>query len=104
MPKKTYLKLVKEVEDDFQILLETQNPVDLIHTLKNDILIIHDKADGTTPIDPSRHIANEIFNVNLIETNGLGHSKLLRKKYVIEQTMKFLSNHQKVNKTNVLIA
>ena len=104
VPKKTYLKLVKEVEDDFQIPLETQNPVDLIHALKNDVLIIHDEADRTTPIDPSRHVANEIFNVNLIETNGYGHSKLLRKKFVIEQTMKFLRKHQKAKKTSVLIA
>lgn len=97
VPRKTYLKLLKEVEDAFQIPLETQNPIDLISELNNDVLIIHDKGDKTTPIGPAIRIAKELENVTLIETEGLGHSLLLKNKTVINNALNFI--HVKTEKT-----
>lgn len=90
IPKKTYLKLLAEVENTFQIPLETQNPIDLIYTIKNEVLIIHDRDDKTTPIGPSIQVANDLDNVELVETKGLGHSHLLKNKIVVDSVVNFL--------------
>ncbi len=90
VPKQTYLKLVREVEEKYQIPLETQNPIDLIYHLRNDMLIIHDTGDRTTPIGPSKRVENDLENIELIETTGLGHSFIVRDKTVIDHAMDFL--------------
>lgn len=93
VPKKTYLKLLQEVEDELQIPLETQNPIDLVYTIKNEMLVIHDKNDKTTPIGPSIQVASDLDNVELLETAGLGHSHLLKKKIVVDPAVNFLKEH-----------
>ena len=93
VPKQTYLKLLQEVEDKMQIPLESQNPIDLVYTINNEVLIIHDKNDKTTPIDPAIQVAKDLSNVELIETEGLGHSHLLREKFVVDRALGFLKNH-----------
>lgn len=102
VPKKTYLKLLDEVEDKFQIPLETQNPVDLISKIKNSVLIIHDQGDKTTPIAPARIVAAKLGNVDLIETEGYGHSQLLKKKMVIDNALGFISNFHIIQQTKEL--
>ena len=93
VPKKTYLKLLGEVEEAFQIPLETQNPIDLIPKIKNPVLIIHDKGDRTTPIAPARMVTSQLKNVDLVETEGYGHNQLLKKKMVIDNALGFISNY-----------
>lgn len=92
VPERTAIKLIKEVEKEFQIPLETQNPIDLIYQLSNNILIIHDKKDKTTPIGPSIQVAKERENTDLMETEGYGHNRLLKQKRVIEKTIHFIKN------------
>lgn len=103
VPKKTYLKLLAEVEDTFQIPLETQNPIDLISGINNPTLIIHDKNDKTTPIGPSIKVSNDLKNVSLIRTEGLGHSLLLKKDFVVEEALGFLKRSQLKSKREVEI-
>jgi len=92
VPRQIYLNLIREVEQTFQLPLDTQNPIDLIYTLSNKILIIHDAQDRLTPIGPSIRIAGELENVELIQTNGFGHNHLLRKMEVVRQAIHFIDN------------
>lgn len=92
VPDKTSFKLIKEVEEEFQIPLETQNPIDLINQLSNNILIIHDKKDKTTPIGPSIQVDKALDNIELMKTEGFGHSLLLKQKSVIEKTLLFMKS------------
>ncbi|MCK5281014.1 MAG: alpha/beta hydrolase [Cyclobacteriaceae bacterium] len=103
VPKKTYIKLVREVEEQFQIPLETQNPIDLIYHVNNNILIIHDKNDNTTPIKPAIQVAEDLDNVELIITEGYGHSQLLKQKIVVEKAIIFMKseNYSTQNKVEV---
>ena len=102
VPKQTYLKLLDEIEQEYKIPLETQNPIDLVQDIENQILIIHDKKDRTTPIGPSRQIAKSLTNVDLIETDGLGHSHLLKDKYVIASALDFLKKSQKMENIDLI--
>jgi pimeloyl-ACP methyl ester carboxylesterase len=101
VPKKTYLKLVREVEEQFQIPLETQNPIDLIYKIDNDILVIHDKNDQTTPIAPAIQVADDLGNVELIMTEGYGHSLLLKKEDVIERALSFVKIKDPIAQTEM---
>jgi pimeloyl-ACP methyl ester carboxylesterase len=92
VPNKTAVTLLEEVEEDFQIPLETQNPIDLIHQLSNNILIVHDRKDKTTPIGPSIQVAKERINTDLVETEGFGHNRLLKQKRVIEKAILFIKS------------
>ena len=107
IPKKTYIHLVREIEEDFQIPFEEQNPVDLIYQIKNDMLIIHDKNDNTTPIGPSIQVAKDVENVELMKTESYGHSHLLKQKFVVERAIKFMKSEnfvvQKEDKDNVSV-
>ena len=103
VPKKTYLKLLAEVEDTFQIPLETQNPIDLISGINNPTLIIHDKNDKTTPISPSIKVSDDLKNVDLIKTEGMGHSLLLKQDFIVEEALGFLKRNQLKSKREVEI-
>ncbi len=92
VPDRTSIKLIKEVEEEFQIPLETQNPIELIYKLSNSILIIHDKKDKTTPIGPSIHVAQQLENIALMKTEGYGHNGLLKQKQVIDKAIDFIKS------------
>lgn len=92
IPKNTYINLILEVEEQYQIPLETRNPIDLIRKLKNDILIIHDESDKITPIGPSISVNKEHGNVRLMKTKGLGHSFILKNPEVVKKSIKFIQN------------
>ena len=101
VPKKTYIKLVREVEEQFQIPLETQNPIDLVYKIDNDILIIHDKNDNTTPVAPSIQVAEDLDNIELMQTEGYGHSLLLKKTNVIERALSFMEIKDPASQTEI---
>ena len=90
VPKLTYLKLIREVEEQFQIRFETQNPIDLIHQIHNEIFIIHDKDDKITPIEPAIQVSDILSNVEILETEGYGHSRILSQKFVVDKAIKYL--------------
>ncbi len=94
VPKKTYVKLLNEVEEKFQIQLATRNPIDLIYGIRNSMLIIHDNSDKTTPVGPSFQVAEELDNVEFMGTEGYGHNKVLAQQFVIEKALKFIVSHQ----------
>ncbi len=90
VPDRTSIKLIKEVEEEFQIPLETQNPIDLIYQLSNNMLIIHDKKDKTTPVEPSIQVSKQLGNIELMNTVGFGHNRLLKQKQVIDKAIHFI--------------
>jgi len=90
IPKKTFVNLILKVEEQYQIPIETRNPIDLIQQLKTDILIIHDVSDKITPINPSISVAGELNNVVLLKTTGLGHSFILKNPDVVKSSIRFI--------------
>ena len=102
VPRKIYLQLMEEIEDEIKIPLETQNPSDLIGEIDNDVLIIHDLDDRTTPIEPARKIAKQLKNVSIVETEGFGHNKMLRETIVIERSLAFVKKYQPIQAVDYL--
>ena len=98
IPKHIFFKLMWEFESQYQMPLETRNPFDLIKSLNNQILIIHDKDDKITSVEDSTLIAKNMLNVNLIETEGLGHNRLLKDSQVSRESINFIYSRTDIMK------
>jgi len=108
IPKRTYVNLILDLEAQYQISLDTRNPIDLIRYLDNDILIIHDESDKITPIAPSISASEKLVNVELMKTRGLGHNHILKDPGVINSSICFLQDQglrsqkpESINKTAI---
>lgn len=53
-------------------------------------LIVHDAIDGDVAVSCAINIRQSLKNGNLLITNGLGHTKILRDKNVTNQIVKFI--------------
>lgn len=58
-------------------------------------LIIHDKDDTDVPVNMSRRVASAWRHSELLITEGLGHTRILRNKAVIEKAVRFIRNNMK---------
>ena len=103
VPSKTYESLVQEVEAKFNLNLSTQNPIDLIKKLNNNMLILHDALDQITPIEPSLEIESQMSNVELQTTEGLGHSGILKNAEIIESVTGFLMDQMNTEIDKTLV-
>ena len=62
------------------------------HNITSSVLVIHDKHDEIVKIEQGRKIAS-IFGqqARFLETNGLGHSRVLKSEIVIDSISEFLN-------------
>lgn len=58
------------------------------------VLMIHDQEDKDVPIEAMRMMQGKIRNLEMLETNGLGHRKILGDPAVIKRTIEFIQKHQ----------
>jgi len=56
-----------------------------------DILVIHDRYDDILPFFHSREISHSLSNAWLLETENLGHSRILKNQLVISRIEQFLT-------------
>jgi pimeloyl-ACP methyl ester carboxylesterase len=77
VPRKMYEKLIAELECRYGYSLLRDSPHLLARQITSRVLIVHDKDDRTTPHTDSRTIAENINNIVLHTTTGLGHKRIL---------------------------
>ena len=68
VPENIFLKLIDAVEEEYQLALDKQNPIDLIEGVQNPVQIIHDSRDKITPVLPARQLASKKNHIILFET------------------------------------
>lgn len=57
------------------------------------VLIIHDTLDGDVPVSCAYQIRQSLKNGTLFITHGLGHTKILRDKNVVEKAIEFIEKN-----------
>ncbi|THB75308.1 MAG: alpha/beta hydrolase [Desulfobacteraceae bacterium] len=92
IPKPVYRSLIREVEQETGHAFELENPVDLIQTLDSNLLIIHDLNDRAVPFDPSWAVSQQRENIRLIQTQGLGHIRILSRLEAITPAVEFIGS------------
>ncbi len=62
--------------------------------IEEPVLIIHDEDDKEVPVNDAKNNYKNLKNGNLLITKGLGHTRILKNKDVIDNIMKFIKkNH-----------
>lgn len=58
--------------------------------IEQPVLLIHDTLDGDVPVSCAYQIRQNLINGELLITHGLGHTKILRDKGVVEKAVNFI--------------
>lgn len=90
IPGPVYRGVIAGYERRYGYSFERDNPVRLLPRLKNRLLIVHDRADQTTPYLESRRIADQRRDVRLHTTEGLGHKQILTDPAVVRLVVDYL--------------
>lgn len=61
--------------------------------IEHPVMIIHDTLDGDVPVSCSYEIRQSLQQGKLYITNGLGHTKILRNKTVVDKAVDFIIQH-----------
>jgi len=90
---RTSIALRKMVAERFELDFEEITACELAKqiTLKNH-LIIHDKDDMEVPYNNAEVLKRINPKAQLLLTNGLGHTRILRDDNVVDTTLKFIEN------------
>lgn len=76
-----------------QDIFDKVSVVGNIHKIEVPALIIHDKDDKVVPVGDGQALHAQWKSSSYIETNGLGHMKVLYDKSVIEKTLDFIRDN-----------
>ena len=79
VPKKIFQTFINEYEERFGYNLVTDNPINLLAEYQLKALIIHDRQDKVTSFRDSEQAAKKYRAIELLDTNGLGHKKVMTK-------------------------
>jgi len=91
VPKTIFQTLVADYEQQFGYNLHQDNPSDLMKVIDSRILIVHDKDDPRVPYVDSKNIADQMENVSLYTTEGLGHRRIVADRFVVNRVVDHVS-------------
>lgn len=100
VPKMVYLNLVQNLEAVHGYSIFSDNPAQLIKTVKNKIIIFHDKNDRAVPFSHTNHLAERLDNITVHSSNGLGHRRILNDKSVIHMILESISSKRNIQKAS----
>lgn len=85
-------KLIKRIEKETNFEVKNLNVSDFVKSITvNKALIIHDKDDKIILIHQAKNVYKNWKNCEFMEIENTGHFRILRTSFVIEKTLKFLS-------------
>jgi pimeloyl-ACP methyl ester carboxylesterase len=104
VPKIVYQNLVQNFELVHGYNLFSDNPIQLIKNIKNNIMIFHDKSDKAVPYEDTHHAAELSDNIILHTSVGLGHNRILNDKSTIEKILTHLEKRKNANYSPIEIS
>ena len=78
------------MEKKFDVSVDSYAAEKMTEQIECKILMFHDKDDREIPIECSRILNKKLKNSKLIETTGLGHSRILKDMEVAEKIKTFI--------------
>ena len=96
------LRLPKRVAQRFRGILEQKignrslEDIDTLHAIQNmqveQVLLVHDREDQVVPFSAAFRIAEEAERVQLLETRGYGHFRLMKNPDLIAEIQDFITS------------
>ena len=90
LKKSTCDIMIKYLEKKFNVSVDSYAAEKMTEQIECKILMFHDKDDREIPFECSRILNKKLKNSKLIETTGLGHSRILKDMEVAEKIKTFI--------------
>lgn len=92
IPLHLFNNIISKYEERYGYNLEKDNPLNLIKSIKYNLLIIHDEDDTITPYQESKDVAEKNKSILLRTSQELGHKRILTDPKIIKWTLDYLKN------------
>lgn len=90
LKKYTFDIMIDYMEKKFDVSIDSWAAEKMTQQIECKMLMFHDKDDREIPIECSRILNKKLKNSKLIETTGLGHSRILKDMEVVEKIKTFI--------------
>ncbi len=90
LKEKSARKIKSGLEKKWLIHIDDFASSTVAKNIKIPVLVIHDKNDGDVPVSCAYRIRQNLEKGSLLITNGLGHTKILRNKEVVNKSVEFI--------------
>ena len=87
-------KIKARFDKQWQIDIDKHSPSIVAKNITIPTLVIHDSQDGDVPVSCAQNIRQNLQSVTLLITQGLGHTKILRNKNVINRAVNFIIQNE----------
>ena len=82
-----FAQIVSQIESDSELKLSELSVLDYEKISRHDVLLVHDKFDRMNKISASYEIQKNLQGTRLIETEMLGHSRILGNQEVVDRVV-----------------
>jgi len=93
--KKLLAHVVRLIEADSGLLLTDLNKLDYKKIARHDVLLVHDKFDKINKVSASHEIHRNLHGSSLMQTEMLGHSRILANQAVVDRVVAHLNAPQR---------
>ena len=94
LKEKSARKIQSGLENKWMIHIDDFASSTVAKNIKIPVLVIHDKNDGDVPVSCAYRIRQNLEKGSLLITNGLGHTKILRNKEVVNKSVEFIIQNE----------
>ena len=92
--EKSAKKIQLGLEKKWMIHIDDFSSSTVAKKIKIPVLVVHDKNDGDVPVSCAYRIRQNLEKGSLLITNGLGHTKILRNKEVVNKSVEFIIQNE----------
>lgn len=90
LAKSTYPKLQTFFEKKWGVMIDDYASGHVSKKIDIPVLIIHDTEDGDVPVSNAYNIRQNLQKGSLLITHGLGHTKILRDRNIVNKTVEHI--------------
>lgn len=91
---KSAIKIQKRLEKKWQVKADEFASHHVAKKITIPVLIIHDSKDGDIPVSSGYNIRQNLQKGSLLISHGLGHTKILRNKEIINKSIDFILSNK----------
>ena len=91
--EKSAKKIQSGLEKKWMIHIDDFSSSTVAKKIKIPVLVVHDIIDGDVPVSCGYRIRQSLSKGSLLITNGLGHTKILRNKAIVNKSIEFIKRH-----------
>ncbi|NUP05686.1 MAG: alpha/beta fold hydrolase [Polyangiaceae bacterium] len=93
IPERVRDGLQRSIERRFLRKLTDLELVPIARRMTQPLLVVHDRDDRDVPFEEGASLARAWRGARLVETSGLGHTRILRDAGTIEEVVEFVDEH-----------